>query len=119
MTPDAQFKEMAQTLIAATETMYGIKSSLGAQRMFGSTSLKTGGKMFAFLDRKKKRLVVKLPEKRVTWLVGEGSGERYDPGNGRPQRQWFVVAGDEPANWLGFTMEALANVGQGSNTVEP
>jgi hypothetical protein len=112
MTPDEQFKQLAESMLAATEAAYGTQSVQGAQRMFGSTSLKTGGKMFAFLDKRTKRLVVKLPEKRIASLVDEGSGERYDAGNGRPQREWFVVGADDPTNWLQFATEALEFVGQ-------
>ena len=47
-------------------------AAVGPQRAFGSTSLKTNGKIFAMLV--KGRLVVKLDRKRVDELVAAGRG---------------------------------------------
>ena len=59
VTAQEQFKVWS-TMVAESEATHSNDASKGARRMFGSTSLKTGGKMFAFLH-KKERLVVKLP----------------------------------------------------------
>jgi hypothetical protein len=80
----------------------------GAQRAFGSTSLKSDGKIFAMLV--KDRLVVKLPATRVEALVGEGVGERFDPGHGRIQKEWLSVTGDDPDRWRALATESEAFV---------
>ena len=80
----------------------------GAQRAFGSTSLKTDGKIFAMLV--KDRLVVKLPAARVVELAGEGVGEPFDPGHGRIQKEWLSVAGAEPDQWRSLATESEAFV---------
>ena len=113
MTPTEQFNALVETMLARTQDVYGSVAAEGARRMFGSTSIKTGGKsgkMFAFLDRKSDRLVVKLPAARVTALVDAKQGERYDPGDGRLQREWFVVASSASEDWERFAIEAEAYV---------
>jgi hypothetical protein len=80
----------------------------GAKRGFGSTSLKTGGKMFAMLAHE--RLVVKLPAKRVEELEASGVGRRFDPGHGRLQREWLEVTGDDFELWVALATEAEAFV---------
>jgi TfoX/Sxy family transcriptional regulator of competence genes len=57
--------------------------------MFGSPVLKVGGKVFAMLV--KGRLVVKLPKERVERLVASGTGKPFDPGHGRPSKEWVAV----------------------------
>ena len=80
----------------------------GAQRAFGSTSLKTDGKIFAMLV--KDRLVVKLPAARVEELVGERVGEPFDPGHGRIQKEWLSVSGADPDQWHALATESEAFV---------
>ena len=76
-------------MLAEGDATYGGEG--GPKRAFGSTSLKTDGKIFAMLV--KDRLVVKLPAARVQALVDDGAGERFDPGHGRIQKEWLSVAG--------------------------
>ena len=80
----------------------------GAQRAFGSTSLKTDGKIFAMLVHD--RLVVKLPPARVTELVAAGEGSAFDPGHGRIQKAWLEVATDDGDHWLELARESEAFV---------
>ena len=80
----------------------------GAQRAFGSTSLKTDGKIFAMLV--KDRLVVKLPAARVEGLAAEGAGEPFDPGHGRVQKEWLSVTGADPGQWHALATESEAFV---------
>ena len=80
----------------------------GAERAFGSTSLKTDGKIFAMLV--KDRLVVKLPAARVVELAAEGAGEPFDPGHGRIQKEWLSVTGAEPEQWRSLATESEAFV---------
>jgi len=111
MTPQEQFKSLVETMLRESEATYCNDEAKGARRMFGSTSIKTAGKMFAFLH-KKERLVVKLPEARVNELVGAGRGEKYDPGDGRLQREWFELNSTDADDWLSFAREAEAYVGK-------
>ena len=105
VTPQERFKDLVDAMVAQSEATHSNDASKGARRMFGSTSLKTGGKMFAFLH-KKEWLVVKLPGDRVSALVAEGQGERFDPGSGRLQREWFVLDSQSADDWLNLATEA-------------
>ena len=107
MTAEERWAALVETMLAAGHATYG--SDGGPQRAFGSTSLKTDGKIFAMLV--KDRLVVKLDRRRVDALVASGDGERFDPGHGRLMKEWLSVA--EPASdeaWLEFATEAEAFV---------
>jgi len=64
---------------------------------FGSSALKVGGSIFAMLASRG-RFVVKLPRECVDELVRLGAGERFDPGHGRPTREWVVIVGTE--HWV-------------------
>ena len=109
MDPKRQWSDLKAALVAPSEQAHGPDAAAGAKRMFASTSMKTSGKMFAFLQRKQ-RLVVKLPELRVNELIAAGAGERYDPGDGRLQREWVVVTANESHVWLKLATEAEAYV---------
>jgi len=99
-----------ESLVAATlaggEATYGNED--GPKRAFGSTSLKTDGKIFAMLV--KDRLVVKLAAARVEELADGGVGERFDPGHGRIQKEWLSVRGDDPEHWRALAAESEAFV---------
>jgi len=110
VTPNEQFAALVEEMLERGDATYGNDPDKGAKRMFGSTSIKTGKKMFAFLN--KDRLVVKLPEQRVTELVDQGAGEKYDPGDGRLMREWFVVGSSSSDDWLSLAVEAEAFVGR-------
>jgi TfoX/Sxy family transcriptional regulator of competence genes len=99
-----QFAALVETMLARSDATYGADDSKGARRAFGSTSLKTGGRIFAMLV--KDRLVVKLPAKRVEELVVQGAGERFDPGHGRIQKEWLSVYSESPDDWLALATEA-------------
>lgn len=106
MTSTDRWEALVATILAEGSATYGNES--GAQRAFGSTSLKTNGKIFAMLV--KDRLVVKLPARRVAELVADGTGERFDPGHGRIQREWLSVRGDDPREWGALAEESEAFV---------
>ena len=72
--------------------------------------LRTGGKIFAMLVQG--RLVVKLPRERVDDLVAGGSAERFDPGRGRPMKEWASLDPAAP-EWEGLAAEARRFVGGG------
>jgi hypothetical protein len=79
---------------------------------FGSSALKADGKIFAMLSSQGE-FVVKLSKARVDELVESGVGERFDPGRGRPMKEWLAV--DAPKKrWLALAKEALAFTKQSS-----
>ena len=103
MNADGRWAALVATILAEGAATYGNES--GPQQAFGSTSLKTEGKIFAMLV--KDRLVVKLDRRRVDALVAGGQGERFDPGHGRVMKEWLSVAdaaSDEA--WLELATEA-------------
>ena len=62
MAGEERFAALVETMLGLGDATYGT-SGAGPQRAFGSTSLKSGGKIFAMLVSG--RLVVKLP--RGAW----------------------------------------------------
>jgi hypothetical protein len=98
----ARWDALVAAMLADGQATYGNQG--GPQRAFGSTSLKTDGKIFAMLV--KERLVVKLPAGRVTELVDAGAGERFDPGHGRIQKVWLSVFSDQPDEWRALATES-------------
>ena len=79
MSVEQLFETVAERLLAEDP-------ELRRGRMMTAVGLKTGRKFFAMTVRGE--LVVKLPAERVDDLVAEGAGERFDPGHGRPMREW-------------------------------
>lgn len=106
MDPSDRWEALVAAMLADGVATYG--NDGGAQRAFGSTSLKTDGKIFAMLV--KDRLVVKLPAARVVELAGEGVGEPFDPGHGRIQKEWLSVTGAQPDQWRSLATESEAFV---------
>ncbi len=102
MSAEDRWAALVETMLAAGRATYG--SDAGPQRAFGSTSLKTNGKIFAMLVGE--RLVVKLDRRRVDALVDAGEGERFDPGHGRLMKEWLAVTSDTDDVWLALATEA-------------
>ena len=75
------------------------------RRAFGSSALKVGGSIFAMLAGG--RLVVKLPAARVATLIGDGIGEPFDAGKGRPMKEWLTVVEADEESWRILADEAL------------
>ena len=109
MTPDERWAALVETMLERSNATYGNDESRGARRAFGATSLKANGRIFAMLV--KERLVVKLPRQRVDELVDGGSGERFDPGHGRIQKEWLSIHSQEDEEWLAMATEAETFVG--------
>jgi hypothetical protein len=101
-----RWERLVEAMLAQSGATYGADG--GPQRAFGSTSLKTAGKIFAMLV--KGRLVVKLARGRVDELVASGAGEHFDPGHGRIQKEWLAVASDADDEWLALAAESEAFV---------
>lgn len=76
--------------------------------MFGSDGLKVGTKFFASLSSE--HFVVKLPRERVDELVEAGEGVRFDPGSGRPMKEWVALEPKTGKQCEGFLREAHAFV---------
>ena len=114
MAGEERFAALVEVIVARPGTTHGSDGS-GPQRAFGSTSLKTSGKIFAMLVNG--RLVVKLDRRRVEELVASGRGERFDPGHGRLMKEWLAVesaASDD--TWRELATEAEAFVSRRPRT---
>jgi len=85
---------------------------VGLGRMFSSKSvLNVNGKIFAMFVRG--RFVAKLPKTRVAELVSKGVGAHFDPGHGRPMKEWVAMT-DATVPWVALAREAHAFVKGGS-----
>jgi TfoX/Sxy family transcriptional regulator of competence genes len=107
MAGEERWEALVEAMLERSAATYGADGK-GPQRAFGSTSLKTNGKIFAMLV--KGRLVVKLDRKRVDELVAAGEGEPFDPGHGRIQKEWIALASDSDDGWLRLATESEAFV---------
>jgi hypothetical protein len=107
---EERFETLVAAMLERPGTSHG-SAALGPQRAFGSTSLKTNGKIFAMLVNG--RLVVKLDRKRVDALVASGAGTHFDPGHGRPQKEWLDAESDSDQTWLDLATESEAFVSKG------
>ena len=80
-----------------------------ARRGFGSSALKTGGKIFAMVAQE--TLVLKLPATRIDDLIAASRGAHFDPGHGRVMKEWIALSAPEN-EWLELAREARAFVGR-------
>jgi len=78
--------------------------AVGQARMFGSSSLNVGGKVFAILW--KDGLVLKLPRVRVEELLASPAAQLFDPGHGRTSKEWVWVSPEARAFWAELAREA-------------
>ncbi len=95
------YDEVAEVLAGTTP------ARLGA--MFGMPSLKIGSKVFAGFTQD--GMVFKLSgadHRRALDLPG---AHLFDPGMGRPMREWVVVPAQHAAHWEELARAALAYVG--------
>ena len=101
-------EERYSAIVTALVGLHGV--TLGADRGFAKNGLKVGGKLFACVPQRG-GLLLKLPKARVDWLNDAGDGERFDPGHGRPLKEWVVVRTTSMADWLDLAREAMTFVG--------
>jgi TfoX/Sxy family transcriptional regulator of competence genes len=95
----------------AETILEGIRSRAPAEvagkQMFGSEALTVAGK--AFLVASKGRIVLKLPRERVDALVAAGAA-RFDPGHGRPMKEWVALDPAAGHDWDELAAAARAFV---------
>ena len=104
MTPETRYTALVEALLGDPGVTHG-SDEPGAGSKFGSSGLKSGGRLFAMLVRG--RLVVKLPSRRVDALVASGDGVRYDPRrDGRLMKEWLSLEPAAEAEWLDLAREA-------------
>lgn len=72
---------------------------------FGRGTLRFEGKIFAMLVRG--RLVLKLPEARVSELIAAGEGINFDANKRTPMREWLSLDPDSGLAWPPLAREAL------------
>jgi TfoX/Sxy family transcriptional regulator of competence genes len=84
------------------------RAGVEPSKMFGSDGLKAGGKVFAM--QVKGALVVKLSKTRAEDLVAGGKAQVFDPGHGRPMKQWISVLQGSTLDWLALADEAFGLV---------
>ncbi|HEX8804498.1 MAG TPA: hypothetical protein VF743_09900 [Acidimicrobiales bacterium] len=97
VTPERAYQFVVDALLDEPEVESG--------RMFRSQGLRFRRRFFALLNRG--RLVVKLPADRVAQLEGDGTGTRFDRGDGRPLREWVAVPLTDEERWRALAVEAL------------
>lgn len=78
-------------------------------RMLGSTGLKVGAKVFAM--EVNGELVVKLDPARAARLREGRVAKAFDPGHGRPMKQWVSVPPTAKIDWVALAREAMTYVG--------
>ena len=76
-------------------------------RMMGCEGLRVGAKYFAMEWRGE--LVVKLPRDTVDSYAASGRGTHFDPGMGRPMKEWLTVP-PGVADWRNLAEQAFAFV---------
>ncbi len=110
MTSEAEPHE-ARERFETLATRFLSDPSVGEGTGFGAMlGLRVDGRIFAMLV--KDELVVKLPRARVDELEGSGIGARFDPGHGRPMKEWATVPVSHMGDWEQLATEALTFVGR-------
>jgi TfoX/Sxy family transcriptional regulator of competence genes len=100
-TPEEAFERLLEAESVHPEISVG--------RMFGSRVLKVRGKVFAMVV--KGRLVVKLPKENVDQLLSSGIGRSFDPGHGKPSKEWVAVDPKAHRRWPSLIAQARKFVG--------
>lgn len=110
--PSSPAQRRFADIAAALAAEPGVSVGAPGKKGFGSSALQVGGKIFAMVAPGGS-FVVKLPAPRVAELEARGVGQRFDPGHGRPMKQWLSVAASAGEDWLALAREALRFVGSG------
>jgi len=96
-------EEAYAAIVEALGELPGVSQS--TKKGFGFSGLMVGGKLFATL--RKDELLLKLPAPRVEALIAAGDGTRFDPGHGRPMKEWVTVRPGSGEDWLELAREAM------------
>ena len=95
-------KQRFQRLAARFAGRPGVTEGTG----FGTNAgLRVGGKVFAMLIGGE--LVLKLPGERVDDIIEAGVAERFDPGHGRPMKEWVAISAEQGRRWPKLADEAF------------
>jgi hypothetical protein len=70
----------------------------------GAQGIKRGGKLFVMFM--KGDIIVKLPAERVTEIISMGEGASYDPGTGKPMKNWVLIPVSRKDLWIKYIEEA-------------
>ena len=70
----------------------------------GAQGIKLGKKLIVMFM--KGDLIVKLPEERVSEIIASGDGEPYDPGTGKPMKNWVLITETRRELWIKYSEEA-------------
>ena len=84
-----------------------------SSKMFGMPTLKVGGKAFAGVPDGG-GMVFKLPPDAVQDTLQIRGAVLFDPGMGRPMKEWVVVPDAHAKRWPGLAATALAHVKAGA-----
>jgi ribosomal protein L24E len=102
---EAAYANIAQAFSASA----GVTTNAKGQKGFGTSALRTHGKIFAMVSSKG-AFVVKLPRPKVDELVASGVGKRFDPGHGRLMKEWVELDSKSQDSWLKLASEARSFV---------
>ncbi len=103
MTEDAARAEY-DAVVALLEATHGAR----AGQMFGMPCIQAGRKTLAGYWRG--AMVFKLPPSAHAEALALAGAERFDPGMGRPMREWVVVPPAHAARWPEFAQAAWGYV---------
>ena len=84
-------------------------ASITEKKMFGTTALCAGGKVFMFPWRD--TLVVKIPAPQVDEFAAAAHAKRFDPGHRRTSATWVAIFASASDRWPRLAHIARAFVG--------
>ena len=70
----------------------------------GAQGIKQGKKLIVMFM--KGEIIVKLPANRVSEIITSGEGEAYDPGTGKPMKNWVLIPETRKDLWIKYCEEA-------------
>lgn len=70
----------------------------------GAKGIKQGKKLIVMFM--KGDLIVKLPKERVVEIVASGEGKPFDPGTGKPMKNWVLIPETRKDLWIKYSEEA-------------
>jgi hypothetical protein len=94
----------ASTDFLALVDVFTERPGVTRARMMGCEGLRVGAKYFAMEWRGE--LVVKLPRESVESYTAAGHGRPFDPGMGRPMKEWLTVPPGH-ADWRNLAEQAF------------